>query len=188
MEDENNHAIPTPNSKSKWIQFKIWCYNYHREIALVMMIILIIIGIWFNPFEEIKEQTGGVAFGIGSALGATSSAGRLKSLGNEGTNIGSISKLSNLGGSEKANELRQSGKVKGAVREGGKGIRAAAGEASDYVMSKFRDNSSIIYEVVYQIAFVIIILLVVFPAGAFFIIALICFVIFRSKLDYLKSL
>ena len=173
----------------KWLNFKKWCYKYHREISIVMMIILIIIGIWFNPFDdirdELKEQMGG---GLKSSMrSGLSSQKQVSSLGIEKHDNKNI-KLSNISGTEGAKGARQSLKGKAIVGEGAKAIRGAAGEASDYVMGKFRDNASIIYEVIYQIAFVIIILLVVFPAAAFFIIALICFVIFRSKLDYLKSL
>jgi hypothetical protein len=59
----------TDKNKSQWWKFKRWCYLYHQELALGMMIILIIIGIWFNPFEdigeEIHQQYGGR---IGAAL------------------------------------------------------------------------------------------------------------------------
>ena len=172
---------------TKWVNFKKWCFKYHREIAIVMMIILIIIGIWFNPFEdireELKDQFGGKLGGIRMGLNKLSSQKLVKEAG-----FNEVQKLSNISGTEGAKKARQSLKGKAIVGEGGKGLRAAAGEASDYVMGKFRDNASIIYEVIYQIAFVIIILLIVFPAAAFFIIALICFIVFRSKLDYLKSL
>ena len=182
MEEEK-----TQTKSGKWLNFKKWCYKYHREIAIVMMIILIIIGVWFNPFDEIhqelKEQMGGKLGGIRMGLSALSSQH-----GATATGFNEVKKLSNISGTEGAKKFRQSQKVKGAIGEGGKALRGAAGEASDYVMGKFRDNASIIYEVIYQIAFVIIILLIVFPAAAFFIIALICFIVFRSKLDYLKSL
>ena len=184
MEEEKTQ----PKKKwSKWLNFKKWCYKYHREIAILMMIILIIIGIWFNPFDDIRdelnEQMGGKLGGIRLGLSALSSQKSVKKAG-----FDDVKSLSNISGTEGAKNARQSLKGKAIVGEGAKAIRGAAGEASEYVMGKFRDNASIIYEVIYQIAFVIIILLVVFPAAAFFIIALICFVIFRSKLDYLKSL
>jgi hypothetical protein len=67
-------------------------------------------------------------------------------------------------------------------------ITEGAGAASNYLLDTFRNNASLIYEVFYQIAFIVIILLIVFPTIGFFIIAIICFIILRDKLAYLKSL
>ena len=144
-----------PKSITKWQKFKKWCYVHHQALAICMMIILIIIGIWFNPFDDIvlMGQSGGGKFG-------------------------KIMK-----------ELKKADKYGAELtHQGGKAASKGVSEASGYVLDKFRDNSSLIYEVFYQLAFVVVILLIVFPTIGFFIIGIICFIILRDKLAYLKSL
>ena len=170
---------------STWKKFKKWCYTYHRELAIGMLIILIIIGIWFNPFEGIKNESTEKMVQTGGRIGlsALSSGAVARKAG-----VSNIKSLSSLKNSPDGKSMFGSEKSKSLIREGGKGLKGAAGAASDYAMSHFRDNSSLIYEVLYQIAFVIIILLIVFPTAALFIIAIICFIVLRDKLAYVKSL
>ena len=164
------------DKKSKWWRFKRWCYIYHQELALGMMIILIIIGIWYNPFEEIGvEQDGGGNIsaylkGVGSA--AKYSGYGIAPKGTDASNIakeGPDIKLNEMG--SKYQRFQQ--KSAAIMSSGSSMISKGAGKASSYVMDKFRDNASLIYEVFYQIAFIVIILLIVFPTIGFFIIAII---------------
>ena len=182
--DKSTHKSKM-SKMSKWNQFKKWCYTYHRELAIAMLIILIIIGIWFNPFEAIKNQYTEDILQTGGRIGlsALSSASVARKAG-----VSNIQSLSNLKNSSEGQSIFDSQKRKALIREGGKGLKGTAGAVSDYAMARFRDNSSLIYEVLYQIAFVIIILLIVFPTAALFIIAIICFIVLRDKLAYVKSL
>ena len=182
-------------SKSTWWKFKRWCYIYHRELAITMMIILIIIGIWFNPFDDVKtqveyqEQDGG---GVRTFLQGAKSAAKYTGteLANKHTNRSLIAKegpnikLDDIA-SRKSRMFQKASALTGSAASG---TLKKLGQAPDYVMDKFRENASLIYEVFYQIAFIVIILLIVFPTVGFFIIGIICFIILRDKLAYLKSL
>lgn len=189
---EKDKSSPQTN-QTNWKRFKRWCYVYHRELAMGMLVILIIIGIWFNPFEEMKnelghnieEQTGG-RFGLAGISTALSSSGKVARKSGVSPDIKSLSELKNMGSNAQASYGKE--KYKALIGEGGKGLKGTVGAASDYAISRFRENSSLIYEILYQIAFVIIILLIVFPTAALFIIAIICFIVLRDKLAYMKSL
>jgi hypothetical protein len=194
------------NNISNWIKFKKWCYKYHRHLAISMMILLIIIGIWLNPFDKkilhksdelLTEQTGGVAPVLlaagraGSALGKvpgkinskmTGDSKAIKDIMESGVDQSKF-KLNDLN-----NKQRLAAKSSAITSAGFKGTTEMLGKGSDYALGKFRDNASIIYEFIYQLAFVILILLVVFPTIALFIIGIICFILLRQKLNYVKAL
>lgn len=163
------------DNKNRWIKFKKWCFKYYRNLAICMMIILIIIGIWFNPFEnnniilKYKQIGGGGKSDDLESKDATNSEQLLNNTSSK--NIESGGKSSKY----KTGALQVEEKMTG-------------GKSSNYIMNKFSNNSSVIYEIFYQIAFIIIILLIVFPTIALFIIAMICFIILRNKLTYIKSL
>ena len=170
---ESQSPIP---KQSTWRKFKRWCYINHRILAIIMMIILIIIGIWFNPFEDLNlellventDQCGGGK--IGSVLKRVRSTAKSSGiqLANKSTDASLIAKegpelkLNDLKGKtglfQKASALSSSA-ASGAIKK--------IGRAPDYIMDKFRDNASLIYEVFYQTAFIVIILLIVFPTIGF---------------------
>jgi hypothetical protein len=62
------------------------------------------------------------------------------------------------------------------------------GNTADSTMDKMRTKSSVLYEILYQIAIVIIIFLIAFPAISLFIIAIVCYILLRKKLAYIKGL
>jgi len=198
--EESNHI-------SNWIKFKKWCYKYHRHLAISMMILLIIIGIWFNPFnrkilnksdELLIEQTGGIAPILLAAGRAGSSLSKVSGKINSKM-TGDSKAIKEIQNSEidtstfkldqlKNNKARLATKSSAISSAGFKGATEMLGKGSDYALGKFRDNASIIYEFIYQLAFVILILLVVFPTIALFIIGIICFILLRQKLNYVKGL
>ena len=153
------------NSKSRWYKFKHWCYRNHKYIAIMMLAILLLIGISYKHHPgEIKNkiQIGGVS-GISDQLGSLAK-----------NDIGKTLKTTVDSSSDKMRALAKISKDAGL-------------RAPDAAMDKFRSSSSFIYDILYQISFIIIIMLIIFPSLAFFVIGMICFVLLRNKLAYLKS-
>ena len=186
----------------RWKRFKKWCYRHYKKLALIMLVILIIIGIY--PYNT--NQTGGVAPVIAmTAARAGPSLARLTSKGQSLKAAQSTINPSQLANSSTPfNEKAKQGpdinieQYKGSAKFGEKGkaliqsgrklATEKLGMLSGAAMDKFRQNSQLIYEILYQIAFVIIILLIVFPMAGLFIISIVCFILLRNKLTTLKSL
>ena len=61
-------------------------------------------------------------------------------------------------------------------------------DLSARAVGKFKDNSPWIYQILYNIAFVLILAILVLPSFCFFIIGIICFFLLKSKVKGLKGL
>jgi hypothetical protein len=147
----------------KWRKFKKWCRTYHKIIACVLLILLILISLMSFSITDsvVIAQYGG---GSGPKISPMKMGTAMKSLSGKGRML--------------TNPLARNISA----------LSRGMGNTADSTMDKMRTKSSVLYEILYQIAIVIIIFLIAFPAISLFIIAIVCYILLRKKLAYIKGL
>jgi hypothetical protein len=171
----DNHIIIYKNDTTK-IKIKKFLLKYKRIISLVLLIILIIIGYYCNPYNfEIysNTQNGG---GMMSTLKSKYKEGVKSQVAKFDTKV------------ESAKEgLKSAG-------EGlATGAKAAVSPSTYYnagatAARAFRDNADVIYQIFYAIALFIIICIVTLPAIAFAVVGICCYFLLKDKMKTFKSL
>lgn len=70
----------------------------------------------------------------------------------------------------------------------GQKFTALSGAAAGYGMERARQGASIIWDFLYQVAFVIIVIIIIFPSIGLLIIGMVCYTLLKSKMGNLKKL
>ena len=178
--------------------------KYKRVIGLVLLIILLIIGYYCNPYNigiDNSEsnsngkniQNGGAGALAGLAAKAGSGAGADVAKKSFGDKI--KDKAKNMSAKSQADLESKGDKIKDSLKSGKasaiagvKNAPTAMYDAGASVANKFKDNADVIYQVFYSIAIFIVICIVLLPSIAFIVIGVICYFLLRDKMKTIKAL
>lgn len=170
------------------IKIKKFLLKYKKIICLILIIILLIIGYYCNPYENLYNkniQTGGAA--LPGAPEEKKTEEKKANATAEPPAEPEKSYMDKKG--DKAKEKLKKRK-EGAVNKLKSVANAPAGiyNAGQAAVDKFKDNADIIYQVLYSIALFILICIVTIPSLAFCVIGLICYILLKDQLGGIKGL
>lgn len=187
-------------------KYKKYLVKYRKIIALICLIILLIIGYYYNPFNiENKNiinnksiQKGGseppaatpVEPKDATPVEPAKDAPPVEPAKDDGKKSSKIDKG--------AAQLSIKGdKAKAALSKGADSLKKGAKklvspsayyDAGAAVAHKFKDNAGIIYQIIYSVALFIVLCVVTVPAMAFAIIGIMCFFLLKDKMKTIKGL
>jgi len=193
-----DHEIIIKDDDDNYTIFKKFLLKYKRVIGLILLVILLVLGYYCNPYninnqnetENIKyKQTGGA----GAALaGLAANAG--PSIADAAAKVGP-SKFDQIAAKSQAGYNTKKEKVMASLKEskekaiqGLKNSPTAMFDAGAAVAHKFKDNAGVIYQVLYSIAIFIVICVVAIPSLALIVIGIICYFLLRDKMKVIKGL
>ena len=196
-----NHEIIIKDDDDNYTIFKKILLKYKRVIGLILLVILLVLGYYCNPYnindhinnqnetENIKyKQTGGA----GALAGLAAQAG--PSIADAAAQAGP-SKFDQIAAKSQAGYNTKKEKVMASLKEskekaiqGLKNSPTAMFDAGAAVAHKFKDNAGVIYQVLYSIAIFIVICVVAIPSLALLVIGIICYFLLRDKMKVIKGL
>jgi hypothetical protein len=179
-------------------KIKYFLLKYKRIIGLVLLIILLIIGYFCNPynidtndnnfFSDNNTQTGGALSAVLSAgpsvAGAAGSAGAAEApkgfIAKQGAKYDKRQKDKKEWQDKKISQLKS-------------GAKAAVSPSTYYdagavAARAIKQNADFIYQIFYAIAMFIIICIVTLPAIGFFIVGIFCYFLLKNKIKTFKGL
>jgi len=180
--------------------------KYKRVIGLVLLIILLVIGYYCNPYNigiddsennsitKVKNiQNGGA--GALASLAAKAGPGAASSVAKSSIGDKIKGAAKNYADKSQAGMELKGEKVKDALKSGKdsaiagvKGAPTAMYDAGASVAHKFTENADVIYQVFYSVAIFIVICIVLLPSIAFIVIGIICYFLLKNKMKTIKGL
>ena len=162
-----------PSSLSLTTQIKYYLVKYRRIIGIVLLILLFYIIPSVSIYSSIDKQCGG---------GSISSA--IKNMKSS-----TVSTYSKLKSSTSKSYSKYADKTAIAMSRGAlKHTYRAGKDAVKYGADVYASYSDMIFTILYQIAFVIIICIIFVPSLAFVVGGIVCFTLLQRRINYLKSL
>ena len=187
------------NIKNK---YKKYLLKYRKFIALICLIILLIIGYYYNPFNiENKNiinnnksiQKGGSEPTVPSVEtpvetpASETPAEPAKDSGKKSSKIDKGAAQLSI----KVDKIKEAkDKAKASLKKGAKKLVSPSAyyDAGAAVAHKFKDNAGVIYQIIYSVALFIVLCVITVPAMAFVIIGIMCFFLLKDKMKTIKGL
>lgn len=181
-------------STSKYNLIKYYLVKYRRIIGVVLLILLFYITPSISIYSSNDSQTGG---GYVSAVKKYSgydalTAPKVEEVYNERGKVIQEGKKGGLltrmkSGMEAGNKIADKdaiAKTRGALKH----TFRAGKDAVKYGADVYSSYSDMIFAILYQIAFVIIICIIFVPSLTFVVGGIVCFTLLKRRVNYLKSL
>jgi hypothetical protein len=193
------------NIKNK---YKKYLLKYRKFIALICLIILLIIGYYYNPFNiENKNiinnnksiQKGGSEPTVPSVETPASETPASETPASEtpaepAKDSGKKSSKIDKGVAQlsiKVDKIKEAkDKAKESLKKSAKKLVSPSAyyDAGAAVAHKFKDNAGVIYQIIYSVALFIVLCVITVPAMAFAIIGIMCFFLLKDKMKTIKGL
>ena len=181
---------------------KKFLLKYRRIIGIILLIILLIIGYYCNPYDynydkqnlkqNLKQNQKGGAGAIASIASkanavsdtvsnaAGKAEGAVGNITNAAGNVPGVPGANNAAGNEAGNNEGNN--------KGKKGIGGHIYGAGAAVGRQAKEWAPWFYGVIYAVAISLVVCIVVVPSVAFFVVGIICYILLKDKIKYMKAL
>jgi len=188
MEDIINYFIDKKiiiyKDDTNEIKFNKYILKYKKIISIIILIILLIVGYYCNPYKFNNIVNVKNIENIENALVGGSSLGEKISK----------SKFVQKSAASYDTKMAKVGEFKDSTKESLKsGAKAAISPSTYYnagatAARSFTNNADLIYQILYSIALFIVICIITIPAIGFIIVGIFCYFLLKNKMKKLKSL
>ena len=179
-----DNTITINDTDSRKLKFKKFLLKYKRIIGLILLIILLLIGYYCEPYgnnnnslNTLKKQKGGATAIANAATKINTSALKNVATNVKGTVEGATGEAAGEDG-EDGEEKKPESQYPKVSRMYEYGSRAG---------NSAKEWSGWFYSVVYSIAISLLLCIIVVPSIGFFVIGIICYFLLKNKMKVIKG-